>query len=411
MATFDPGSFPNGRTASTLPGEQIGLVLQGGGALGAYQAGAYAGLAEAGLHPYWISGVSIGAINSTLIAGNPPESRTARLRAFWEKVSRDPVPLARHYPSALRPFANMASAVSVLLQGVPGFFRPRIVPPALQLIAGPESTSFYDLEPLRATLSELADFCLINSAPPRLTVGAVDVASGNSFYFDNYRQPLTPDHILASGALPPGFPPIEVDGHFYWDGGILSNTPLDYLLDTNASKQDLCIFQFDLFSARGPLPKTIFDVEQREKDIRFSSRTRLSTDKAKEIHAARRAVRQLVARLPASFADDPDVAYLARWGEDAAITIIHFIYRVNAYESLAKDFEFSRATMNDHWNAGLADVRAFLAHDAWRHRQPPEHGVLTIDANDITAAEPMPRPAAAPSSSPQPKENSHAHEG
>ena len=285
------------------------LVLQGGGALGSYQAGAYQALCRHDFEPVWIAGISIGAINAAIIDGNPREKRIERLREFWDTVSA-PVPWRPQLPNDyVRSVFNETSAAAVATFGVPGFFTPRFPPMQFWPSASPVGLSYYDTAPLRTTLERLVDFDRINSRTTRLSVGAVNVATGNFVYFDNDRQEIHPEHIMASGALPPGFPPIEIDGEYYWDGGIASNTPLDYVLDQEVTA-DLLVFQADLFSARGPIPTTMQEAAEREKDIRYSSRTRLNTDQNKKIHNARKAVRDLISKLPENLKGDPSVKFL-----------------------------------------------------------------------------------------------------
>jgi NTE family protein len=267
--------------------EKAVLVLQGGGALGAYQAGAYEALCAANYAPQWVAGISIGAINSAIIAGNPPDLRVKRLRRFWELVSsRLTCPPLTNDGTSRKVF-NEASAALVASMGVPGFFEPRF-PPAVVMPPGTlEAISIYDTSALRATLLELVDFDLLNSGAVRCSVGAVQVRTGNMKYFDTAYERLSPEHIMASGALPPGFPPVMIDGEPYWDGGLVSNTPLQYVLDGSGPREDMCVFQIDLFSARGLMPETLLDVAQREKDIRYSSRTRLNTDIFRELQTVR----------------------------------------------------------------------------------------------------------------------------
>jgi NTE family protein len=243
------------------------LALQGGGALGAYQAGAYEALCEAGHGPRWIAGTSIGAINAAIIAGNPAERRVPRLREFWEKVSSRLLgsPLADEGNS--RRIFNETSSILSVAAGVPGFFNPRIPPAAVMPRGTLEAISVYDTGPLKVTLNELVDFDLLNSGAVRLSIGAVQVLTGNMRYFDTDSQTIGPEHVMASGGLPPGFPPIEIDGEPYWDGGLVSNTPLEYLLGRRGPREDMCIYQIDLFSAKGRMPQTLFDVAQREKEI------------------------------------------------------------------------------------------------------------------------------------------------
>jgi len=354
------------------------LVLQGGGALGAYQAGVYEELSNAGQLPDWIAGISIGAVNAALIAGNPVESRLERLRGFWEMVSSrllaEPLTSGKHGRSLF----NEASAVYAAVFGIPGFFEPR-VPPALAFPTGsPQALSVYDTNPLSRTLEDFVDFDLINSGRTRLSIGAVNVRTGNFTYFDSHRQAIGPEHIMASGALPPGFPPVEIDGEKYWDGGLVSNTPLQYVLD-QVPRPDMLIFQVDLFSATGPMPGNLAEVAEREKDIRFSSRTRLNTDVFRQSQAMRRATHRLLARLPEDLKDDPDAALLSQLSCDAAVTIVHLIHRRKNYFTQSKDFEFSRYSIREHWEAGQDDVRRTLGHEAWRTRDRPKHGVTVFD--------------------------------
>nr|WP_306265526.1 patatin-like phospholipase family protein [Pararhizobium sp. IMCC3301] len=242
------------------------LVLQGGGALGAYQAGAFEALFASGRRTEWVVGVSIGAINAALIAGNPPDRRVERLRAFWDLVSSSGGAMPFLTGLIPRGFANELSASATMAQGVPGFFSPRFPPAAMMPAGSIGANSFYDTSPLRETLLELADFDYLNAGPVRLCIGAVNVETGNMTWFDSAKQTITPDHIMASGALPPGFPAVEIDGALYWDGGLVSNTPLQYVYDER-SAEDLCIFQVDLFNARGKMPASIWDIDRAFGDL------------------------------------------------------------------------------------------------------------------------------------------------
>ena len=359
--------------------EKTVLVLQGGGALGAYQAGAYEALAAHDIVPDWVAGISIGAINAAIIAGNEKGKRVERLRTFWKLVSSrltaPPVLPGNH----ARTLFNETSAAITAAFGVPGFFSPRLPAPYLTPPGAEGALSVYDTEPLRQSLEELIDFDVLNREPVRLSVGAVNVSSGNFTYFDTASMRLGPEHIMASGALPPGFPPVEIDGQLYWDGGLVSNTPLQYVLDDGGPREDMCLFQIDLFSARGQAPLAFWDVEQRMKDIRFSSRTRLNTDRFREMQTLRRAARRLCAKLPDALKADPDARLLEGCGCDAAITIVHLIHRGAAYERTSKDYEFSRASVEEHWQAGMDDVNRTLRHKDWRTRHRPEEGVTVLD--------------------------------
>jgi NTE family protein len=359
------------------------LVLQGGGALGSYQAGAYQALCRHDFEPDWVAGISIGAINAAIIAGNPPERRVARLKEFWEMVS-SPVPWSPLTADDRgRSFFNETSAAMVATFGVPGFFTPRIPPAPLWPQGSPEAQSYYDTAPLRTTLEHLVDFDRINDLKTRLSVGAVSVTSGNFRYFDNFEfkklgKKIGPEHIMASSALPPGFPSIVIDGEHFWDGGLASNTPLDYVLDEDTTDA-LLIFQIDLFSARGPLPVSLLEAAEREKDIRFSSRTRLNTDKNKQIHNARKALRDLIGKLPGELKDDPSLEILRKAAKENTITVVHLIYRSKNYESSSKDYDFSRVGMVEHWGAGERDVHLSMRHTEWLERPQSGETMMTYD--------------------------------
>ncbi len=370
-------------------GEASVLVLQGGGALGAYQAGVYQALAAASVVPEWVAGISIGAINAALIAGNPPERRVERLQNFWHTVSSGLVAEPILADDRFRKIFNETSAALVAANGVPGFFEPRF-PPALLMPPGAlEAISVYDTSPLRNTLLELVDFDLLNSGPVRYSVGAVEVTSGNMHYFDNRRDVITPEHVMASAALPPGFPPVVVDGVAYWDGGLVSNTPLQYVLDDGAPREDMCVFQIDLFSAKGPMPQTLFDVAQREKNIRYSSRTRLNTDVFRKLQSMRRAILRLERRIPRELRDSKDWRLVSRFGCDAAITIVHLIHRRDSYWAQSSDYEFSRYTIEEHWRDGMHDVRQTLSHPTWIARERPDEGVMVLDLTKKSEADPQ----------------------
>ncbi|KRQ93554.1 DUF3734 domain-containing protein [Bradyrhizobium valentinum] len=371
--------------ATTPAMAQRVLVLQGGGALGSYQAGAFQALCRSGFEPEWVAGISIGAVNAAIIAGNGPETRVDRLKEFWEMVS-SPVPWN---PVAsgdrARSLFNETSAALIATFGVPGFFTPRIPPAPLWPPGSPQSQSYYDTAPLKKTLERLVDFDRINDLKMRLSVGAVGVASGNLRYFDNFEfrklgKKIEPEHIMASGALPPGFPSIIIEGEHYWDGGIASNTPLDYVL-AGENNRDLLIFQVDLFSARGEVPTSLLEAAEREKDIRYSSRTRMTTDKNKQVHNARKALRELLGKLPDHLKSDPSVAVLCSAARENTVTVVHLIYKSKNYETSSKDYDFSRVAMVEHWNAGVRDVHLSMRHkDVLERPQPGE----TMAAYDMT---------------------------
>jgi NTE family protein len=363
--------------------ERIVLVLQGGGALGSYQGGVYQALAEANVHPDWVAGISIGAINAALIAGNPPERRVERLREFWEAVSTPPLGIP-HLPSVqipsdlMRNMINQTRALGILLFGAPHFFKPRIPPPSVWPNSAPDKLSFYDIAPLRATLERLVDFDRINAGDPRFSVGAVNVKTGNFIYFENTAGRITPAQVMASGALPPGFPAVEVDGEYYWDGGIVSNTPLLWVLDSRP-RQDTLAFQVDLWSAQGPYPSNLAEAEVREKEIRFSSRTRAATQQYQQAQRLRIAFANVLEKLPPELQHDPDVKILAPEADHKVCNIVHLIYRRKVYEGTSLDYEFSRRTMEEHWQSGYDDAVRSLSHP--EVMQPPDEreGVRTLD--------------------------------
>jgi NTE family protein len=250
-------------------------------------------------------------------------------------------------------------------------------PPLFSAPGSPGALSLYDTAPLKETLERLVDFDRINARETRLSVGAVNIRTGNFVYFDNMRERIGPEHIMASGALPPGFPPVIIGGEAYWDGGIVSNTPLQYVLDEEGER-DLLILQVDLFSARGDLPRNLIEAAEREKDIRFSSRTRLNTDAALRVRNARAALGRLLEKLPKDLGEDADVQFLRGVVREPAVTIVQLIYRAKVYEGNSKDYEFSRATMTEHWASGRADVCTTFTHPDWLNRPPPE-GTVTYD--------------------------------
>ena len=370
---------PRGRPAVVKHDHTV-LVLQGGGALGAYQAGVYEGMHEHGFAPDWVTGVSIGAVNAALIAGNPVEARLERLREFWSRVSSGMPIVAPAQLDPVRIALNRLSAATAATFGVPGFFVPRVPPAFLAPDGTPQALSVYDTSPLRETLEELVDFSLINGKHRlRLSIGAVNVHTGNSVYFDNQQQRLGPQHIMASGSLPPGFPPIEIGGDYYWDGGIVSNSPLWYVLD-DSPRISALIVQVDLFSARGELPVNLDQVMERAKDIQYSSKTRFNTMRVQELEGFRHALGRLLKKLPEKLHSDPDYKLLQPLADHKRqITIAHLINRRFSTSTNAKDYEFSRATIRQLWEAGLDDVRRTCAHREWEKACELVPGVRVFD--------------------------------
>ena len=363
--------------------ERIALLLQGGGALGSYQAGVYQALAEADLHPDCVAGISIGAINSALIAGNPPERRVERLRAFWETVTKPPLGIpyfgSKDFNSDFQhEMFNQWRAMGALMWGAPEFFKPRLPPPIFMMGATPDKLGFYDTTPLKGLLERLVDFDRINTKEMRFGVGATNVKTGNFVYFDNLTHEIGPAHVMASGSLPPGFPATEVDGEFYWDGGVVSNTPLQWVLD-HRPLEDTLAFQVDLWSARGELPRDMIEVDVRQKDIRYSSRTRASTNQFRRLQSVRRAAAKLLENMRPELRQTPEAELLAQEADNKVYNIIHLIYRAKNYEGSSKDYEFSRRSMEEHWASGYDDMTRTLAHPEVLQRPQSADGVFTFD--------------------------------
>jgi len=447
-ATEAPRTRPKRHEAQQRPPfECVALLLQGGGALGAYQAGVYQALSEVNILPDWVAGISIGSINAALIAGNAPGIRVEKLRRFWELLTTSPLwsgtgllestaksspfsdlmnqatgvaasigamglalasekPLDAHadelrvfwqhltakagylWPPGLgffgargdlaRALANQLSAGRAVVRGAPGFFAPRLPIPWLQPAGTIEATSYYDTAPLKETLERLVDFDRINASEMRFSVGAVNVVTGNFVYFDNRSHTIRPEHVMASAALPPGFPAVEIEGEYYWDGGLVSNTPLCWVLD-GEPRQDTLAFQVDLWSARGGFPRTMVEAMTRQKEIRYSSRTRANSDQFKYAQKLRNALSALLPKLPEEFRDSPEVAVLSPAAQHKVYNLIQLIYRSKHYEGDSKDYEFSRTSMEEHWRAGYYDTTRTLRHPEVFERPKSVDGVFTFD--------------------------------
>ena len=364
-----------------LPYDQTVLVLQGGGALGAYQAGVYEVLRKHEMEPDWVAGISIGAINAAIIAGNAPEDRVPHLRAFWDEVGTDypGEDLARGVAQAEFGYRQFSGLMS-LVAGVRGFFRPWFLLPWFNRPGTPEATSFYDTAPLRETLLRHVDFDRINAGPMRLSLGAVNVRNGNFVYFDTLEKTrvIGPEHVMASAALPPGFPAVVIDGEPFWDGGLVSNTPLSYVLEQGVIK-DTLVFQVDLFSAEGPDPLTMDEVQERMKDILYSSRTRMNTDAFREKYRLRRAIRALSEHVSPEARDAIAAHGLPSDTHDGRVSLVHLINRANRSEIQSKDYEFSRLTIAEHWQGGMEDARAVMKQETWRHLPDAELGLAVYD--------------------------------
>jgi NTE family protein len=354
--------------------KKVALVLQGGGALGSYQAGVYEALSTSPYLPDWIAGISIGAINAAIIAGNAPDKRVERLTAFWDEITA-PSPLWPIPSGAITDDYRGASALRALMFGQPGFFAPW---PPTQWFFGTKPTSLYDTNALKHTLERLVDFDRINAREVRFSVAAVNIRTGNFAYFDNADMVIRPEHVMASGALPPAFPAVEIDGEHYWDGGLVSNTPLQYVIEYIPRRSRL-IFQVDLFHAQGYPPVDLNAVCEREKDIRYSSRTRAVTDMLRKMHDVRHNINNLWDQLPEELRKTPEAAFLYNFGCVTTMDIVQLIYRPTEAQGHAKDYEFSRTTMRERWRQGHADARTTILASPWLAPMPHEAGARTFD--------------------------------
>ena len=375
------------RGIGRLPYEIVALVLQGGGALGAYQAGVAEALCEAEIEPTWAAGISIGAINAAIIAGNSPKDRVAALRGFWDRVTEATGGVAGNvwgeaFSGAgihMRRMVNAIHAAQALMGGAPGFFDPRMPPPYLQAPGSAAATSFYDTGKLRATLLDFVDFGRVNHGGMRLSLGAVNVRNGNFAYFDTTTDVIRPEHVMASGALPPGFPAVEIDGEHYWDGGLVSNTPLQWVAQ-GLPKHDTIAFQVDLWPAVGDLPVDLLEVATRQKEIQFSSRTRQGTDQLAQMQRWRAAVRSALENVPAEWLDTAEGRLLRDAASESVLRVVHLIYRARKFEGQSKDYQFSRLSMKEHWQAGYQDAVNTLRDPAAVERPPADLAIATYDA-------------------------------
>jgi NTE family protein len=360
--------------------DRIALVLQGGGALGAYQCGVYQALHEENIEPDWVSGVSIGAINSAIIAGNKPQDRLEKLRAFWDRITDRRIWAYTPDGDIFRKARNATSAWLTMMQGQPGFFEPNRPGPWFAATGAKDATSYYDSAPLRETLLDFVDFSLLNRGPVRFSVGAVNVMTGNFLYFDNKLEEITPEHIMASGALPPALPMIKIGTDYFWDGGIVSNTPLQYLLEQEDDLNSL-VFQVDLFSTRGALPRDLPEVLSRHKDIMYSSRTRYNTDVYRRLHTWKTRLYHALAKVPEEALTTEERNLRDELKDLPEIVILQLIYQQKAYEGDAKDYEFSATSMREHWQSGYEDTRHTLRHKQWLEMPAQGMGCVVHDVH------------------------------
>jgi len=362
------------RTAppSGLPG-QVVLVLQGGGALGAYQVGVYQALHDAGIEPDWVIGTSIGAINAALIAGNPPEQRMERLNTFWQHVEQ---PVTTAGPLDWLGMGNWVANMTTVMRGIPAFFEPsRAALRGMRANVGVESAAYYSTEPLRETLAELVDFASLHGGSTRLTVGAVNACSGAMRYFDSQHEALRVEHVMASGALPPAFPAVRIDGEPYWDGGLYSNTPIEAVLDDGRRRNSL-IFAVNVWHQTAPEPESIWQVMGRQKDIQFASRADSHIARQKQIHRLRHVIRQLTQQLPAGKLADPAIKELASWGCGTTMHVAHLLAPRLEGEDHTKDIDFTPAGVKSRREAGYADTLRMIERSPWREPTDPIEGVV-----------------------------------
>jgi NTE family protein len=356
---------------------RIALVLQGGGALGAYQAGIYQALHENNLAPDWVIGTSIGAINAALIAGNPPETRLSRLTQFWDRIShRDSVDMER-VSDETRHYNTLLATIDATVRGVPGFYSPRMFSPfPLGMTVPAEMASFYDTSPLAATLSELIDFDYLNAdGGIRLTVNAVKVTSGQLVSFDSEKQTLKTEHIMASGALPPGFPAIRIDGELYWDGGLYSNTPLETVLNDSLQVDTLC-FMVDLWNATGPEPTSLEHVQTRQKDVMFASRSQRHIENYLKTHEMQHTIRELYARIPDKLKTSDDKKMMAALGCDTTIHIVRLPYGGQDWHMASKDINFSKGSLEWRWEQGYNDAKRAIEQADWLSSVDNHTGII-----------------------------------
>jgi NTE family protein len=384
MIDAQPGQAPARRPEDC---GQVSLVLQGGGALGAYQGGVYQAMHERGMEPDWIIGTSIGAINAALIAGNAPDNRLSALKKFWLRVQQTPATAAAGavaWAFPQNPFAT-PETISTFLNGVQGFFEPNVA--ALvsgpQADLGPDKASYYSAEPLRNSLRELVSLDWLNKNAPRITVGATNVKLGEMRYFDSRDRLVGLEHILASGALPPALPPVEVDGEYYWDGGVVSNTPLEAVFDDEMRQSGL-VFTVQVWNRRGDIPQSILQVLNREKDIHYASRTESQILRQKQIHKLRHIITELTSRLTGEQHSDGAVAELSAYGCLTQMHIILLQAPSLAHETYLKDIDFTEKGIQARWEAGYRDTTALLERAPWLEPCDPLEGVILHQFPPVT---------------------------
>jgi len=356
-------------------GQQV-LVLQGGGALGAYQVGVYEALHEAGIEPDWVVGTSIGAINAAIIAGNTPSERMEKLRAFWKRVEHGHV-----FDNMLPPMISTPlRTFNAVMSGIPAFFKPNglaFLSPHTTL--GAEAAGYYSVDPLRETLADLIDFEKVNTGCTRLTVGACNVQTSEMAYFDSRDMPLDIRHVLASGALPPAFPAIRIDDELYWDGGILSNTPVEVVFDDNPRRNSM-VYAVHIWNPHGPEPQSIWDVMNRQKDVQYSSRAASHIKRQRQIHKLRHIITELSAMVPPDHATNADFREMASYGCSTRMHVIRLLAPILDYEDHSKDVDFSPSGIRQRCQAGYDHTMRTLESAPWREEVDPLEGFVLHEA-------------------------------
>jgi NTE family protein len=371
--------------------EQTILVFQGGGALGAYQAGVYEALHEAGVEPDWIIGTSIGAINACLIAGNAPDKRLPRLREFWQRMAYKAL---WHQSSAWPLLSQTLSYWNTVGHGIPGFFEPNYRAFwGMHVHLGPDDAGYYSTVPLEKTLQELVDFSLVNQCKPRLTVGAAHVRTSRMHYFDSRDMPISARHVMASGALPPAFPGVRIDGELYWDGGILSNTPTEVIFEERPRRNSL-IFAVHMWNPVGPEPETIWEVLHRQKDIQYSSRVATHIARQLEAHRLRHVIRELVAHVPEEMRQTEGIRALASWGCPTQMHVVRLLAPRLGNEDHTKDVDFSPSGIRQRWEAGYASAQKAIQQAPWNGAFDPLEGVILHDVQNEASVRTTTTPAA-----------------
>lgn len=361
--------------------DQIACCFQGGGALGAYQVGVLKALDEAGYAPDWFVGTSIGAINAAIAAGNPPKLRIDKMCGFWERISTPSWLDEAFLPQDLssKKFHNFLSAQTTLMFGQSGFFTPRYPSVFAEYKSTPDQLGYYDTSPLKETLNEFIDFERINSGSTRLSLGAVEISCGEMIYFDSANETITPEHIMASGAIPPGFPAIKIGGHYYWDGGLSSNSPATYVLSTQHGSDNILCFAIHLFDSYGLLPTNMDEVLMRKKDITFSSRFSKLIWLYKKIHELKNSIHVLSQVVPEELKDHPDIQCSIERGCESNIALVRFLYEQNDCELDSKDYEFSEQSIHERMRYGYNDGLRAVKKSPWLKPVAPTTGLSLFD--------------------------------